>query len=85
MAGWSTTTGGVLFQFHTGSIKSVGVDFIKDKESLFQFHTGSIKRLYETINILYTILVCRVKSIFKIAFFRMRLPSTSDCANSLGG
>ena len=40
-----------LFQFHTGSIKSIGyVEGYRTGAKKFQFHTGSIKSLKRKVN-----------------------------------
>ena len=44
-----------------------------------------LKVFMKTVRILYAILVAPVNSFFRIAFFQVRLLSTSGCANSLGG
>ena len=44
-----------------------------------------LKGSMKAVNILYAILMVRVKLIFRITIFRVGLLSTSGCANSLGG
>ena len=80
------TTGATMtFQFQTGSIKRSSKNSESVKSSSFNSKLVRLKGFMKTVNILYAILMVRVKLIFRISIFRGGLLSTSGCANSLGG
>ena len=75
----------IRFRFHTGSIKSH--ENAAEAVAIMSFDSilVRLKGFMKTVNILYRILMVRVKSFFTNAPFKMNLQSTSNRANSLGG
>ena len=74
------------FQFHTGSIKRHFVVFIHNGVGVgFNSILVRLKGFAKAMDILYAILMVRVKSILATGIFKGALLSTYSRANLLGG
>ena len=75
----------VLFRFHTGSIKRTFGVPPSLTQSCFDSILVRLKGFAKAMDILYAILMVRVKSILATGIFKVALLSTCSRANLLGG